>query len=46
MIVEQGSFNADNLALDGCSQTTAILLAFIPDRRLEDIESVAIGNMI
>ena len=44
--VEQGSFNADNLPLDGCSQTTAILLAFIPDRRLEDIESIAIGNVI
>ena len=44
--VEQGSFNADNLALDGCSQTTAILLAFIPDRRLEDIESIGIGNVI
>ena len=44
--VDEGSFNADNLALDGCSQTTAILLAFIPDRRLEDIESVGIGNVI
>ena len=44
--VDQGSFNADNLPLDGCSHTTAILLAFIPDRRLEDIESVAIGNVI
>ena len=36
----------DNMAVDGCSQTTAILLAFIPDRRLEDIESIGIGNMI
>ena len=44
--VDQGSFNADNLPLDGCSHTTAILLAFIPDRRLEDIESFAIGNVI
>ena len=44
--VEQGCFNADNLPIDGCSQTTAILLAFIPDRRLEDIESVGIGNII
>ena len=44
--VDDGSFNADNLALDGCSQTTAILLAFIPDRRLEDIKSVGIGNVI
>ena len=45
-LIEQGSFNADNLPLDGCSRTTAILLAFIPDRCLEDIESVAIGNVI
>ena len=44
--VEQGSFNADKLPLEGYSQTTAILLAFIPDRRLEDIESVGIGNVI
>ena len=44
--VEQGSFNADNLPLDGCSCTTAILLAFIPNRHLEDIESIAIGNVI
>ena len=44
--VEDGNFNADNLPVDGCSQTTAILLAFIPDRRLQDIESVGIGNVI
>ena len=44
--VDEGAFNADNLALDGCSQTMAILLAFIPDRRLEDIESVGISNVI
>ena len=43
---DQGSFNADNLPVDGCSQTTAILLAFIPDWRLEDIESMGIGNVI
>ena len=35
---EQGSFNADNMPLDGHSQATAILLAFIPDQCLEDIE--------
>ena len=29
--IEQGSFNADNLPLDGYSHTMAILLAFIPD---------------
>ena len=44
--VEQGCFNADNLPLDGYSQTMAILLAFIPDQHLEDIEGVAIGNVI
>ena len=44
--VEQGSFNADNLPLDGYSQTTAILLAFIPDWHLEDIKSIAISNVI
>ena len=44
--VEQGRFNADKLPIDGCSQTTAILLVFIPDRHLEDIESVGIGNII
>ena len=44
--VEQGCFNADKLPIDGCSQTMAILLAFIPDRCLEDIESVGIGNVI
>ena len=44
--VEQGSFNADNLPLDGYIHTTAILLAFIPDPHLEDIKHVAIGNVI
>ena len=44
--VDEGSFNAENLPLDGCSHTTAILLAFIPDRHLEDIEGDAIGNVI
>ena len=34
------------MPIDGCSQTTAILLSFIPDWRLEDIESVGIGNVI
>ena len=44
--IKQGSFNADNLPLDGYSHTMAILLAFIPDLRLEDIERIAIGNVI
>ena len=44
--VEEGSFNPDHLAPHCCSQTMAILLAFIPDRRLEDIKNVGIGNVI
>ena len=44
--VDQGSFNADNLPLDGCSHTTVLLLAFIPNWHLEDIETVAISNVI
>ena len=44
--IDQGCFNADNLPLDGYSHTTAILLAFIPDMCLTDIECMAIGNMI
>ena len=45
-LVKQGSFNADNLPLDGYSHTMAILLAFIPDTCLTDIESVVISNVI
>ena len=44
--VKNGSFNADNLPMDGYSHTTAILLAFIPDQCLSDIERVGIGNII
>ena len=44
--VEKGMFNPDNLATHCCSQTMAILLAFIPDRRVKDIESIGIGNVI
>ena len=44
--VEKGLFNPDNLAPHCCSQTTAILLAFIPDWHLKDIENVGIGNVI
>ena len=44
--VNQGAFNADNLPLHGCSHTTAILLAFIPNMHLTDIERVVIGNVI
>ena len=44
--VEQGSFNADNLPLDGYSHTMAILLAFLPDPRLEDIECIGINTVI
>ena len=44
--VKDGLFNPDKLAPHCCSQTTAILLAFIPDRHIQDIESVGIGNVI
>ena len=44
--VKKGSFNADNLPADSYSHITAILLAFIPDPHLEDIERVGIGNVI
>ena len=44
--VEKGMFNPDNLALHCCSQTTAILLAFIPDWRIKDIKSIGIGSVI
>ena len=36
--IDQGCFNADKMPLDGYSHSTAILLAFIPNMRLMDIE--------
>ena len=44
--VKKGSFNPDNLSADSYSHTTVILLAFIPDPHLMDIEHVGIGNVI
>ena len=44
--VKKGSFNVDNLPADGYSHTTAILLAFVPNLRLADIERTGIGNVI
>ena len=44
--VADGSFNPDHLAPHCCSQTTAILIALLPDRHLQDIESVGIGCVI
>ena len=44
--IADGSFNPDNLAPHCCSQTTAILLAFLPDRHIQDIESIGIGCVI
>ena len=44
--IKKGTFNPDNLPVDSYSHTTAILLAFIPDLRLMDIERVGIGNVI
>ena len=40
------SFNPDHMAPHCCSQTTAILIAFLPDWHLQDIESVGIGCVI
>ena len=44
--IEKGSSSADNLPVDSCSHTTAILLAFIPDPCLTDIKCMGIGNVI
>ena len=44
--VKDGLFNPDKLVPHCCSQTTAILLAFIPDRHIQDIESIGIGTVI
>ena len=44
--VKKGSFNPDNLPADSYSHTMAMLLAFIPDLCLADIEHVGIGNVI
>ena len=44
--VKKRSFNADNLPADCYSHTTAILLAFVPDLCLTDIECMGIGNII
>ena len=41
-----GAFNPDHLAPHCCSQTTAILITFLPGRHLQDIESVGIGCVI
>ena len=44
--VEDGAFNPDHLAPHQCSQMTAILIAFLPGRHLQDIENVGIGCVI
>ena len=44
--VEDGAFNPDQLAPHHCSQMTAILIAFLPGRHLQDIETVGIGCVI
>ena len=44
--IKKGSFNTENLPADGYSHTMAILLAFVPDPHLADIECVGIGNVI
>ena len=37
--VEKGSFNADNLLVDGYSHTTAILFAFVPTRTSQTLST-------
>ena len=45
--IKKGCFNPNNkLPEDSYSHTTAILLAFIPDPCLTDIEHMGIGNVI
>ena len=44
--ITDGTFNPDKLAPHCCSQTTAILIAFLSDRHLQDIESIGIGCVI
>ena len=44
--IKKGSFNPDKLPEDSYSHTMAILLAFIPDPHLMDIECMGIGNVI
>ena len=44
--IEDGAFNPDHLAPHHCSQTTAILIAFLPNRHLQDIENVGIGCVV
>ena len=44
--IADGAFNPDHLAPHCCSQTTAILIAFLPSRHLLDIENVGIGCVI
>ena len=44
--IKKGSFNADNLPVNSYSHTMMILLAFIPNPCLENIERVGIGNVI
>ena len=44
--IADGSFNPDKLAPHCCNQTTAILLAFLPDQHIQDIESIGIGCVI
>ena len=44
--ITDGAFNPDHMAPQCCSQTTAILIAFLPGWHLLDIESVGIGCVI
>ena len=45
-LIANGSFNPEHMAESDYSHSTAILLAFIPDAKLKDIERVGIGLVV
>lgn len=45
-MIANGSFNPEHKAADDHSHTTAILLAFVPDTNLMDIEKVGIRLVV
>ena len=45
-LIANGSFNPEHMAESDYSHSTAILLVFIPDAQLKDIERVGIGLVI
>ena len=45
-LIANGSFNPEHMAESDYSHNTAILLTFIPDAKLKDIERVGIGLVV